>query len=182
MKQSKNSHYIQGEALRYINDALHTTCEHRNIRRNAIMQLFCQSNSVTAQRWLDGKDIYLSNLVKIVNHFNLDLLNFFEYKGHCFRTTLEELARVESAGVDVGALTINSSIKLPSECPTLEESVDANFKALVATQKELIEAQKEIIANLRAENERLKEEIRQRPVRYVPVADDSHIETPDPIR
>lgn len=179
MDNKSNAKINDGEKLIYSKTALLRTCEHRNIRKFAIMRLFNQSNTATVQRWLDGNDIYVGSLIKISNKFDINLLSFFEYKGHKFRTTLDELARAERAGIDIASLTVNKDVKLPNELLPVDDSDVVNLRTIIATQKELIEAQKEIIANLRKENERLKKESRQQPLRYDMVADDSHIDMPN---
>lgn len=178
-KNSEEKIHEPIDSLVYDENSLIKNCNAKNIRRNAIMRAFGQSNSATAQRWLEGHDLYVSSLIKLCNRFNFEFLSFFLYRGHRFTTTLDQLARVESMGIDLGAIT-TTDIILPAENPTLDENTANNLKTIINTQKKLIEAQEEIIANLRTELDRTKEELRQRPVRYM-VADETHIDIPNPI-
>lgn len=69
-----------------------------------------QSNPQYCARWLSGADMNSSTLSKLCSHLHLNLLSFFTYYGHEFATELENLYRLEKAGLSVADILAEHGI------------------------------------------------------------------------
>lgn len=70
-----------------------------------------QSNPQYCARWLSGADMNTSTLTKLCSHLHLNLLSFFTYYGHEFATELENLYRLEKAGLSVADILTEHGIR-----------------------------------------------------------------------
>ena len=94
----KNYNLESGE-IRYNKDLMKQVIEDYGISVRSIMGLFNHTNANTINRWREGEDIYLNALIKVCNAFRLNLLQFIEYEGRPFETHIENLYRMEAAGI-----------------------------------------------------------------------------------
>ena len=85
----------------YNTQALSDIFKKYRVVRSNVAALFHQSNNQTIDGWLAGKDIYLSRLLGICNHYQMDLLSFIRLGDHTFQTTLQDLRRFERAGLSL---------------------------------------------------------------------------------
>lgn len=83
----------------YVTTALQDFFNKYKIVRTHVARLFSQTNNIVLNRWLSGKDLYVSSLLKICNAYDMDLLSFFQLGGHSFTTTLHDLLKFEEAGL-----------------------------------------------------------------------------------
>ena len=160
MRKSKIAEPMTHDAVHYRRDYLQKIMTLKDIKVFRIASLFGQTNSATAKKWVEGGDIYLNNLLKIINNYDFDLLSFFTYKGHVFKTTLDQLARAEESGIEISSLLgeVGEQTRLPDEQeggPDIE-----TLKYLCSNQRELIDAQKEFIAVQRSYIASLKDLLR----------------------
>lgn len=75
-----------------------------SIPKMQIMAATNQTNPAIVKRMLGGTDIYVATLTNICSNLHLDLLSFFKYDNHTFKTNLENLYRLEKAGINVADL------------------------------------------------------------------------------
>lgn len=106
--------------INYQSNALKRFVERFGIVRTHMARLFKQTNNLTVDRWLAGKDIYLGSLLTICNTYKLDLLSFFNHNGKPFGTTIEEIACMEEAGLTLKDLLKEKGLEVEdNECNTL---------------------------------------------------------------
>ena len=74
------------------------------IVKTQISKQFRQTSNVTVDRWLNGGDIYSTPLARLCSFYNLDLLSFFMHDDKPFRTTIQDIIRMEEAGLDLRQL------------------------------------------------------------------------------
>lgn len=72
--------------------------------------MFGHTNNITINRWLAGKDIYISSLVQFCNYFKTDILSFFTYEGKTFNTNIGDIIKLEKAGLDIQELLRQNNI------------------------------------------------------------------------
>lgn len=85
----------------YNTQALSAIFKKYRVVRSNVAKLFHQSNNQTIDGWISGKDIRLSRLLGICNHYQMDLLSFIRLGDHTFQTTLQDLRRFERAGLSL---------------------------------------------------------------------------------
>lgn len=133
--------------INYQNNALKMFVERFGIVRTHMARLFKQTNNVTVERWLAGKDIYLGSLLTISNTYKLDLLSFFDHDGKPFSTTIEEIVRMEDAGLTLKDLLREKDLDMDDkECNTL--SGTATTPSTTASQEQEQKSAAESIAIL----------------------------------
>lgn len=106
----KNYNLESGE-IRYNNGLINRIIEDHGISARSIMGLFNHTNQNTIKRWRDGEDIYLNALIRICNAFRLNLLQFIEYEGRPFETHIENLYRMEAAGIRLADILADHGVE-----------------------------------------------------------------------
>lgn len=123
--------------INYKDDALRQFVEKCGIVRTHLARLFNQTNNLTVDRWLSGKDIYLGSLLTICNTYRLDLLSFMLHDNKPFATTVEDIALMEDAGLNLRDIMKEHGVELAQPgCYSLQADAPMPSLAAMAAQPE----------------------------------------------
>lgn len=99
-----------GELL-FDHNALADQCKKYHILQSHIMSIFGHTNPTLVKDWMNGKtNITIDALLRLCQQLNLDLLSFIKLGNHKFVTNLEDLYRLECAGINVRDILIEHGI------------------------------------------------------------------------
>lgn len=115
--------------LSYNKNALKSFIENRTILVTRVSHLFKYTNNVTVNRWANGKNIYIHNLLAICNEYKLDLLAFLKHNERPFTTTIEEIIAMENHGVRLKDLLKEKGIEY-EQCQTIDDTTNCVSKTI----------------------------------------------------
>lgn len=126
MANNTTNNLRQEGTLSYNETALKQFMAKLNIARTTLSRKLGLTNNQTVDRWLEGRSIYSHHLLSICNLYRLDLLSFFTYQGHTFKTRLLDLYKFETAGYSMQQVLIANNITPceDTECHTLTYDAD----------------------------------------------------------